>query len=474
MNKGILLTLWSFNLHAESSSANNMATIIGNEQRMQLVEDSINNRISFSTPSLTTTTTTTTAEAGTTSTSSAASERNYWDIMLYSNNNNNNNDANANKDDASLAAELRSIMEAGKANVPSEKLSSILRESGSNAEIKQKSKRSCPSSGILFFTRVTKAAPRSIYCNMLETIARFNIPLNILGYGKKVEGFSHLAKYVEMIDIIKESISDDCIVMFNDADVYYQRPPEYYKQKYLESIERHNGHRHLLVSAECACWPNLIWMQDGHKFCYEDFPKSPTKLRFINSGGYIGYAKEILELLTQLVYNRTYIDYIRQNRNKLGYGMNNQYKWDFYDCDQELMQSAYFYKNPLIKLDHHASIFLPLGDWDHWQGRPESKADCPPAMREISLDSNSQVWAIKRKLIMPGYSSDESLLIPAVLHFNGFAKDNFGVKSNFIFKKVQNQQEAEKLKKFPYHFVNVNNKFDFHLNFEEICQTHFQ
>ena len=220
-------------------------------------------------------------------------------------------------------------------------------------------------------------------------------------------------------------------------------------------------------------------MEDGHKFCYVDFPKSPTKLRFINSGGYIGYAKEVLELLTQLVYNRTYIDYIRQNRNKKGFGMNNHYKWDFYDCDQELMQSAYFYKNPLIKLDHHASIFLPLGDWDHWQGRAESKADCPPAMREIEFDANSQAWAVRKSIIYPssaknfGFGGDSSLLIPAVMHFNGFAKDNHDFKSNRIFKKAQNQQEIEKIKKRSFHFVNINNKFNFHLRFEEICVSPF-
>ena len=119
---------------------------------------------------------------------------------------------------------------------------------------------------------------------------------------------------------------------------------------------------------------------------YTTYPKSHTKLRYVNSGGYIGYAKEILQLLEQLLYNTTYVNYIRKDRSKRGYGDNPPWgRYFFYEDDQELLQSAYYYKNPLIKLDHDATIFLPLGDWNNWGGSKESMPDCPNSIGELAL-----------------------------------------------------------------------------------------
>lgn len=367
--------------------------------------------------------------------------------------------------------ELRASFQSAKAVLDPNRMHIVAKEATMHfaertAQVNNNNARTCPESGILFLTQISKAEIGSIYCAQLETAARFDIPMNILSFGNP--NAAQVNKMKEMINLIRERVSDDCIILFNDADVYFQKDAAYFKQAYLNSLAK-VGYRHVLVSAECACWPNLIWMEDGHHWCYTSYPKAHTKLRYVNSGGYIGYAKEVLELFDQIIYNLTYVNYIRKDRSKRGYGDNPPWgRYNFYEDDQELLQSAYYYGNRLIKLDHDATIFLPLGDWNNWGGAKESMPDCPNAIKELTLDPVTNLFYLQKRLIDVTKDEKETF-IPPILHFNGPAKYREDSRWARLFQQTPDS-EASKMKKRLFSIVRVAGKHSVHLSYGEMCK----
>ena len=79
---------------------------------------------------------------------------------------------------------------------------------------------------------------------------------------------------------------EDTIVMFTDSyDVVFNSPPS-------DILDRFRKFKKGIVfSAEKSCWP------DPERA--EDYPESPTDYKYLNSGGFIGYADKIFELINE-------------------------------------------------------------------------------------------------------------------------------------------------------------------------------
>ncbi|GFQ84648.1 multifunctional procollagen lysine hydroxylase and glycosyltransferase LH3, partial [Trichonephila clavata] len=131
---------------------------------------------------------------------------------------------------------------------------------------------------------------------------------------------------VEVLGMDEEWKGEDLIIMFVDSyDVIFMAGPE-------EILKRfHKTKSKVLFSAEGYCWP------DGS--LADKYPKVEKGKRFLNSGGFMGYAPYIYEIVTssplkdeeddQLFYTKIYLD---EDLRK---------KWS-------------------IKLDHKAEIFQNL------------------------------------------------------------------------------------------------------------------
>ena len=96
-----------------------------------------------------------------------------------------------------------------------------------------------------------------------------------------------------------------------------------------------NGGEYIVVSAEENCYP--------HRGLESAFPIVSTPYRFLNSGGIIGKAEQLLEILAA----------IEQESKNLDNGDNNLYKWS----NQYLWTLIYLKKTHKIVLDNHCALF---------------------------------------------------------------------------------------------------------------------
>ncbi len=98
---------------------------------------------------------------------------------------------------------------------------------------------------------------------------------------------------------------DDLIVMFTDSyDVVLLEEPEVILDKFSKFEAR------VVFGAEGFCWPDANLEQD--------YPPVEFGKRFLNSGGFIGYAKDIYAIVTakeiddkdddQLYYTKLFLD----------------------------------------------------------------------------------------------------------------------------------------------------------------------
>jgi hypothetical protein len=118
---------------------------------------------------------------------------------------------------------------------------------------------------------------------------------------------------------------EDHIVMFTDSyDVVFSSGPEEILQKFR------NTDAQIVFSAEKTCWPN--------EELSDQYPEVISEYRFLNSGGFIGYANQIMSLIDQEV-DITYDDQLF-------------YTEKFLDIQQKDLE--------FIKLDYNQDIFQTL------------------------------------------------------------------------------------------------------------------
>jgi hypothetical protein len=130
--------------------------------------------------------------------------------------------------------------------------------------------------------------PDRYYDSMLDSAKKNDINITILGMGEKWQGFGW--KFTKMVEHL-EKININEIVMFIDAyDVIFLDNVKKIEEKFLEIKSKNNFK--ILVGVDLI--PNNIL----HKYAYNKiFSSNPHK---INSGVYIGYAKDIYSVLLNI------------------------------------------------------------------------------------------------------------------------------------------------------------------------------
>jgi hypothetical protein len=156
---------------------------------------------------------------------------------------------------------------------------------------------------------------------LLESCKLHDIDLKIVALGRPYYGnATKLTYFKEYID----TLSDHDIVMYVDAfDVLILADKKDILKKFFKMKTP------FLMSAETNCGP--------FAHLSSQYPPSPTKFKYINTGSFIGYAKNIKKWLNDLP------------------------PFDLYDCDQGETTKHYLNsKKKPFKLDYTCQIFLPL------------------------------------------------------------------------------------------------------------------
>ncbi|XP_062512478.1 multifunctional procollagen lysine hydroxylase and glycosyltransferase LH3-like [Corticium candelabrum] len=160
----------------------------------------------------------------------------------------------------------------------------------------------------------------------VESAVLFDLNVTILGMGQQWKG---LGQKVHLLIPALEPYKDDnnVIVMYTDSyDVVFLAGQDAILSKFSDFKSN------LVFSAEETCWPEDM---------AEKHPRTTFGKRYLNSGGFIGYAPAVYEALTFEPIS-------------------------YRDNDQELFQKVYVNENfrnkHNMKLDHRAYIFMNLKD----------------------------------------------------------------------------------------------------------------
>ena len=183
---------------------------------------------------------------------------------------------------------------------------------------------------ILFYTYGTDYDKMK---TLIKSCKENNININADGIGSKWNG--NKDKPTNFIKFLNEC-KDEQIVMFVDAnDVIFYDNPENIKKKFLEF------NKNIVVSAEKFCWPD----GDISKY-YPEETKNET-FRYVNSGTYIGYAKDLKEMLNSYNSGNNCIKYNQQDDNIPG----------GFISDQRCLHKYYLENLDKIAIDHKQKIW---------------------------------------------------------------------------------------------------------------------
>ncbi|CAI5669840.1 unnamed protein product [Oreochromis niloticus] len=150
------------------------------------------------------------------------------------------------------------------------------------------------------------------YLRFMRTAREFNYTVKVLGLGEEWKG-GDVARTVGggqkvrwlKKEVQKHSEKTELVIMFVDSyDVIFASGPEELLSKFSRM-----GHK-VIFSAEGFCWPD--------QRLASKYPEVRTGKRYLNSGGFIGYAPEISAIVQQwkykdsdddqLFYTRIYLD----------------------------------------------------------------------------------------------------------------------------------------------------------------------
>ena len=168
---------------------------------------------------------------------------------------------------------------------------------------------------------------------LIKSCKENNVNMNVDGIGSKWNG--NKDKPTNFINFLNEC-RDDQIVMFVDAyDVILFDNIENIINKFLEF------NKPLVFSAEIYCWPD----NDIAKYYPEETKNE--KFRYVNSGTYMGYAKDLKEML------KTY----NEGKNCIKYNQKDDTIPDGFISDQRCMHKYYLENLDKIALDHKQKIW---------------------------------------------------------------------------------------------------------------------
>ena len=168
---------------------------------------------------------------------------------------------------------------------------------------------------------------------LIKSCKENNININVDGIGSKWNG--NKDKPTNFLKFLNEC-RDNQIVMFVDAnDVIFYDNPENIKKKFL------GFNKNIVVSAEKNCAPD----REINEYYPEETKNE--QFRYVNSGGYIGYVKDLKEMLNS--YN--------SGKNCMKYNQIDDKIPDGYISDQRCMHKYYLENLDKIALDHKQKIW---------------------------------------------------------------------------------------------------------------------
>lgn len=172
----------------------------------------------------------------------------------------------------------------------------------------------------------------SPYLLLSDSCERLGLPLHTYGMGEPWPWLLE-AKVVRLAKEI-EQIDSEYFLMTDAGDSFILDDEEAIMHKFLKADTP------VLVSAEKKCWP--------HTMLADKYPPSPSHWRYLNSGGFIGAKKPLLNLLNAMQHI-TAPSWMHMKRTR-----------DWMN-DQFLMSLLYVEGYPM-QLDTSCSIFQCMGD----------------------------------------------------------------------------------------------------------------
>ena len=183
---------------------------------------------------------------------------------------------------------------------------------------------------ILFYTYGTDYDKMK---TLIKSCKENNVNINVDGIGSKWNG--NKDKPINFLKFLTEC-RDDQIVMFIDAnDVIFYDNQENIKKKFLEF------NKNIVISAEKNCSPDKEISE-----YYPEETKNET-FRYINSGTYIGYVKDLKEMLNSYNSGNNCVKYNQQDDNIPG----------GFISDQRCLHKYYLENLDKIAIDHKQKIW---------------------------------------------------------------------------------------------------------------------
>ncbi|XP_043475524.1 procollagen-lysine,2-oxoglutarate 5-dioxygenase isoform X1 [Leptopilina heterotoma] len=233
---------------------------------------------------------------------------------------------------------------------------------------------------VIVFTVATNATDGYKRFIKSSKVYGFNDKVKVLGFGESWKGgdVQRTTGGAQKLNLLKQALDeykDDTkkIMLFTDGyDVIFLTDLDSIVEKFKDFNAR------IVFSAEKHCWPdkNLI----------SEYPSIARGLRFLNSGGYIGYVSDIYSLLSNV---------------ELKDDDDDQYFYTKVYLDQELREKH------KIKLDHKAEIFQNLY----------------AALGDVELMFKGNEAYVQNK---------EYNTVPMILHGNGLSKIALNYLGNYL------------------------------------------
>ena len=258
------------------------------------------------------------------------------------------------------------------------------------------------------------------FCRAVESSIRHEFDLVILGWGVPWKG---LSQKLEAAHAYAASLPESDVILFTDAfDVMFTGYPSDILSTFLAEKAP------IIFSAECGCWPHVI---EDVNVCLHKYPISPTPYRFLNSGTWIGYAKEATAMLGEVIKDA---------------GNNFEQA-----NDQKLVADMYIAGRHGIKLDFYNKLFQSMHmtlDRPLPRCNPVEDVKRTPDGRFFNERTNSK---------------------PAVLHFNGGGKPYHLKMESQLWYKTSEHNTPEKKQSLAERILTMPSQVGKTMRFKDIC-----
>ncbi|KAG2387483.1 hypothetical protein C9374_001815 [Naegleria lovaniensis] len=230
-------------------------------------------------------------------------------------------------------------------------------------------------------------------CKLLYSALRNGINFNILGYG--MEKFTLSQKIDIIFEALEKVKNPNAILMFLDAyDVVVLQHAEAIISKFVNHFSNYS----IVFNAEMNCHPfgvveSAIKRWGGNSFCQKEYPSSPTRFKYLNSGGFIGRQSALLDLYKKIL------------------ALPQDIKDDLFD-DQGMTAYVWLTQaRDYLTLDYKGDLFLSLLEVQTHEILVRGSYN-PPVHEEEAKATHADFW-----LEFVPHSN-----YPAVLHGNGWGK----------------------------------------------------